>query len=95
MFDVIGDIHGEADKLLALLSTLGYSEVGGAWIHPERQASFVGDLIDRGPKQLERVDIVRGMVETGSAQCILGNHEFNAVASVTRDPKDVDRFTGS
>ncbi len=87
MFDVVGDIHGEADKLLALLAKLGYSQAGGAWRHPERRAIFVGDLIDRGPKQLETVDTVRAMVEAGSAQCILGNHEFNAVAWVTEDPE--------
>jgi len=87
VFDVIGDIHGEADKLLALLSKLGYSQAGGAWTHPERRAIFVGDLIDRGPKQLETVDTVRAMVEAGTAQCILGNHEFNAVAWVTEDPE--------
>jgi len=87
VFDVIGDIHGEADKLLALLSKLGYSQAGGAWTHPERCAIFVGDLIDRGPKQLETVDTVRAMVESGTAQCLLGNHEFNAVAWVTEDPE--------
>jgi len=31
----------------------------------ERRAIFVGDLIDRGPKQLETVDTVRAMVEAG------------------------------
>jgi len=87
VFDVIGDIHGEADKLRALLSRLGYSPAGGAWRHRERHAIFVGDLIDRGPKQLETVDTVRAMVEAGSAQCILGNHEFNAVAWMTEDPE--------
>jgi len=86
MFDVIGDVHGEADNLLSLLSKLGYSQAGGVWKHAERRAVFVGDLIDRGPKQLETVAIVRAMVEAGSAQCVLGNHEFNAVAWVTEDP---------
>lgn len=92
MYDVIGDIHGEADKLLALLSTLGYSQAGGAWRHTERRAIFVGDLIDSGPKQLETVDIVRAMAEIGSAQCILGNHEFNAVAWMTEDPDRPGKF---
>ena len=92
MYDVIGDVHGEADKLLALLSTLGYSQAGGAWRHTERRAIFVGDLIDRGPKQLETVDIVRAMAEIGSAQCILGNHEFNAVAWMTEDPDRPGKF---
>jgi hypothetical protein len=92
VYDVIGDIHGEADKLLALLSTLGYSQVGGAWQHPARRAIFVGDLIDRGPQQLKTVAIVRAMVEAGSAQCILGNHEFNAIAWVTPDPERPGHF---
>lgn len=92
MLDVIGDIHGEADKLIALLSHLGYSATGGVWRHPRRTAVFVGDLIDRGPKQLDTVDLVRSMVDAGSAQCILGNHEFNAVAWVTPDPDRPGHF---
>jgi hypothetical protein len=76
--DVIGDVHGQYDKLVPLLSHLGYSEANGAWRHPSRTAVFLGDLIDRGPKQLATVALVRAMVEAGSAQCILGNHEFNA-----------------
>ena len=87
-FDVIGDVHGEFDKLVELLAHLGYSESDGVWAHPSRTAIFVGDLIDRGPKQLETVHLVRAMVESGGAQCILGNHEFNAIAWVTPDPED-------
>jgi hypothetical protein len=49
-------------------------------------------LIDRGPKQLETVHLVRAMVESGGAQCILGNHEFNAIAWVTPDPEDSAKF---
>jgi hypothetical protein len=55
-------------------------------------AVFVGDLIDRGPKQLETVNLVRGMVESGSARCVLGNHEFNAIAWVTPDPDRPGKF---
>jgi len=79
-YDVIGDIHGHADALEALLGHLGYRQKGGAWRHPERQALFVGDFIDRGPQQRESVDLVRHMVDAGSAQAIMGNHEFNAIA---------------
>ncbi|MEG0186401.1 MAG: metallophosphoesterase, partial [Stenotrophomonas sp.] len=77
--DIIGDIHGQAGKLKALLKHLGYRERMGAWRHPERSARFVGDLIDRGPGQLETLDIVRRMIDAGSAEAILGNHEFNAI----------------
>ena len=52
-YDIIGDIHGHAAALKALLQKLGYRENGGAWRHSERQAIFVGDFVDSGPRQLE------------------------------------------
>lgn len=87
MRDFIGDIHGQADKLLALLSHLGYQKLHGVWCHPERKAMFVGDLIDRGPGQLAVLNIVRPMVEEGAAEAILGNHEFNGIAFHTFDER--------
>jgi len=86
-YDIIGDIHGQRDKLVALLKTLGYRETMRAWRHPDRTAIFVGDLIDRGPKQVDTLRLVRGMVDTGAAMAIMGNHEFNAIAWATRDPE--------
>ena len=65
---------------------MGYAERHGVWAHPRRTAVFVGDLIDRGPGQLDTLRLVRAMVEAGSAQIVLGNHEFNAVAYATLDP---------
>lgn len=85
--DIIGDIHGQAGKLEALLRHLGYRQRNGAWRHPSRTAKFVGDLIDRGPGQIQTLKIVRAMVEAGSAQAVLGNHEFNGIAYATPDPK--------
>jgi hypothetical protein len=86
-YDIIGDVHGNADKLEALLVALGYRmSWDGAWRHPERTAVFVGDLIDRGPGQLRTIDIARRMREAGAAHIVLGNHEFNAVAWATDDP---------
>jgi hypothetical protein len=84
-FDLIGDVHGEHGKLLELLTVLGYRDQGDAWRHPHRMAVFVGDLIDRGPRQVATVRLVRAMVEAGAAHCILGNHEFNAIAWATED----------
>jgi diadenosine tetraphosphatase ApaH/serine/threonine PP2A family protein phosphatase len=85
-YDIIGDIHGQADKLEALLSKLGYHNHTGAWRQSGRQAIFVGDLIDRGPAQERSVDAVRRMVEVGAAQAVMGNHELNAIAWHTPDP---------
>lgn len=50
---MIGDVHGCHDQLIELLIALGYSDTAGASRHPNRQAIFVGDLIDRGPQQVE------------------------------------------
>ena len=87
-YDIIGDIHGQADKLYALLDHLGYRETQGAYRHPNRTAIFVGDLIDgKEPRQLDTVKTVRRMVDAGSAQAILDNHEFNAIAWHTPDPE--------
>lgn len=87
-YDVIGDIHGQDAKLEALLTHLGYTPDGKGYRAPAgRQAVFLGDLIDRGPGQIRVLETVRAMVDTGQARCIMGNHEFNAVAFVTPDPR--------
>lgn len=84
-YDIIGDIHGQYDHLVALLSKLGYRQIGGTWRQPDRKAIFLGDLIDRGPSQVATVQLVRRMVDAGSAECILGNHEYNAILWATPD----------
>jgi hypothetical protein len=81
----IGDIHGHLDPLEALLSKAGFSVSQGVWRHADCRAMFVGDLIDRGPKQLEVINLVRRMVDAGAAEMCLGNHEFNAIAYATED----------
>jgi len=93
MYDLIGDIHGYAGHLKALLQQLGYRENSGVWSHPDaRQAIFLGDFVDRGPDQLETVLIARAMVEAGSALAVMGNHEFNAVAYAMPDPEHPGEF---
>jgi hypothetical protein len=85
-YDVIGDVHGEGEKLVGLLHRLGYVKTKGVYRHPDRQAIFVGDLIDRGKQHVDVLKIVRRMQEAGAAQVIMGNHEFNAIAYATEDP---------
>ena len=84
-FDIIGDIHGEADALLRLLKKLGYTLVDGCWQHPSRQVIFLGDFIDRGPEQKRVLETVMPMVRSGNALAVMGNHEFNALAFHTPD----------
>jgi len=86
-YDVIGDVHGCANTLVALLQKLGYSEEEGVYYHPCRQAVFVGDIVDRGPRIRKALHIVKNMVDAGSAQCVLGNHEYNALGYTTPTPQ--------
>ncbi len=77
-FDFIGDVHGCADELEVLLADLGYArDEEGVWRHPEgRKAVFVGDLVDRGPRIVDTLRIVMGMVKAESALCVPGNHDM-------------------
>lgn len=85
-FDIIGDVHGCCDELETLLERLGYVRVPIAdakpcwgdttFEHPAgRRAVFLGDLVDRGPRVLDTVRLVRSMMERGTALCVPGNHE--------------------
>ena len=90
-YDLIGDIHGNSEPLARLLDKLGYTKAGGVFRHPERQAIFLGDFIDRGPDQRGVLEIVRPMIDAGAALSVMGNHEFNAIAYHTLDPVDHNR----
>ncbi|SFJ01768.1 metallophosphoesterase [Bradyrhizobium sp. Gha] len=78
-FDIIGDIHGHADALRRLLTRMSYSDKDGTFRHPDRRVIFVGDFIDRGPKQLDVLRIAKDMCDAGAALAVMGNHEFNGL----------------
>lgn len=92
MYDIFQDIHGQADDLERLLSALGYTKGESGWEHPERKAIFVGDLIDGGKKNKATIEIVKSMYESGMAKVVLGNHELNAIAFSTLNPKTSDYY---
>jgi protein phosphatase len=83
-FDIIGDVHGCAEELAALLLKLGYRL---AWsddrdnhvvtVTPPagRKAIFVGDLVDRGPNVGDVLRIAMSMSTAGTAYVVQGNHE--------------------
>lgn len=84
-FDIIGDVHGCADELMRLLDQLGYSvRLAGSGegrfaetLAPAgRQAVFVGDLVDRGPRSPDVLRIVMAMAAAGQALAVPGNHDM-------------------
>lgn len=90
--DLIGDIHGCAESLRLLLQRLGYREQAGVYRHASRRVIFVGDLIDRGPRIRETIEIVRSMVEAGQAEIVMGNHEYNYLCFRTQSRDKPGRY---
>lgn len=88
-FDVIGDVHGCRSELETLLTRLGYAierdELGRAVDarHPEgRRVVFLGDLVDRGPDVVGVLRLAMGMVASGAALAVPGNHEAKLVRAL-------------
>lgn len=80
-FDVVGDVHGCHEELVALLvDVLGYrhelTEDGFVPVPPAgRTLVFVGDLVDRGPDCTGVLQLARGLVAAGRAVLVCGNHD--------------------
>ena len=89
-FDVIGDVHGCFDELCELLERLGYTLIrtdAGTDVlkvvpPAGRRVVFVGDLVDRGPKIPQTVELVMGMASLGDALCVPGNHDVKFMRAV-------------
>lgn len=78
-FDIVGDLHGCRDELLALLGQLGYENHR----HPAgRKVVFLGDLVDRGPDTPGVLKTVMAMVEAGTALCVPGNHDVKLMRAL-------------
>lgn len=85
MFDIIGEIHGNADKLVLLLEKMGYTKQSGIYSNSSRKALLVGDYIDREPQIPQTLSIVRSMVENNNAIALMGNHEYNTICFNTKN----------
>lgn len=60
----IGDVHGCLDELNELLGLLEYT--------PEDHFIFLGDIVNKGPRSHEVVQLVKSLP---NVTCVLGNHE--------------------
>lgn len=96
IIDIIGDVHGYADKLIGLLKQLGYVHNGQYFVPPSgHRALFIGDLIDRGSQQVATLEIVFAMLDADVADAVMGNHEYNALAFATLDPDEANQYLRS
>lgn len=91
-YDIIGDVHGQQEKLINLLQKLGYKKEKNVWKQDGYQAVFVGDLIDKGPKAAEVLKTVKAMVDAESAVMVIGNHELNWIQDAADHTSDILAF---
>lgn len=75
MFDLVGDVHGCDDELVALLAALGHPPDPRLPGPAGRRLVFVGDLVDRGPATPAVLRRVMGLVAAGRALVVAGNHD--------------------
>jgi serine/threonine protein phosphatase 1 len=66
---VIGDVHGCADSLRQLLAQLPLDD----------RVVLCGDVINRGPRILETMELAWTLVASGRAVWLQGNHEADLV----------------
>ena len=88
-FDIVGDVHGCLEELLALMALLGYRverPAGAFAVTPPagRRLAFVGDLVNRGPATPAVLRLVMTMVAAGQAFCVPGNQDVKLAKALHR-----------
>jgi Calcineurin-like phosphoesterase len=77
----IGDVHGDFDDFVALLQHIGLIDKQNHWAGGKTTLVQVGDLLDRGPKPREVMDLLMALEKEapengGRVVSLLGNHEM-------------------
>jgi hypothetical protein len=78
---VVGDVHGQFEKLAALLSGAGLVDEKLDWSGGASGLIFIGDFFDRGPDGVSCLELAMRLQEQaaaagGEVQALLGNHEI-------------------
>jgi hypothetical protein len=77
---VVGDVHGDYDRLVGLLRQARLVNEGLGWSGGDSALWFMGDFFDRGEDGVSVVDLVMHLQREaptagGSVNALLGNHE--------------------
>jgi bis(5'-nucleosyl)-tetraphosphatase (symmetrical) len=67
---IVGDIHGNLQKLEKLLDKINFNSQDQLWL--------TGDLINGGLKSLETIRLIKSLAN--QAICVLGNHDLTLMA---------------
>lgn len=76
----VGDVHGDADQLAAILRTAGLIDDRGAWSGGKAHFVQTGDVLDRGPDSRKAMDLLirlegEAKKAGGAVHALIGNHE--------------------
>ena len=77
----IGDVHGDFDDFATILQRAGLIDAQHHWTGDQTTLVQVGDLLDRGPKPREVMDLLISLEKEapkagGRVVSLLGNHEM-------------------
>jgi hypothetical protein len=77
----IGDVHGDFDDFCLILKRVGLIDEKLHWAGNHAILVQTGDLLDRGPKERQALDLMRSLEDEaakagGQAVTLLGNHEM-------------------
>jgi hypothetical protein len=77
----VADVHGDFDDFVAILRHTGLIDKQNHWTGGKTIFVQVGDLLDRGPKPREVMDLMMGLEKEatqagGQVVSLLGNHEM-------------------
>jgi len=83
---VLGDVHGQYDKMVAALRAAGLIDGDNHWRGGGGTLWFMGDYFDRGPDGIAVVDLIRALqgeatAAGGRVGALLGNHDVLILAA--------------
>jgi hypothetical protein len=76
----VGDVHGDADQLVAVLKSAGLIDDQGNWTGAKTHLVQNGDILDRGPDSRRAMDLLMRLEKQaedagGYVHALIGNHE--------------------
>ena len=83
---VVGDVHGQFERLTALLLRAGFVGEDLAWKAGDATLIFIGDFFDRGPDGIGCLELamrlqLQAAQAGGQVQALLGNHEIMVISA--------------
>ncbi len=89
----IGDIHGDYEKLTAVLKLCRITDDAGSWIAGPTHLVQTGDVLDRGPDSKKAMDLLmrlEGQAQRagGRVHALIGNHEYMTMTGDLRYVSD-------